>query len=339
MATFSIVDIKITKNTKLSLKFIFLFFLTVFIGLRHEVGGDWDIYLYDFYNNVEHFDILKLDYVRDFGYELISYFSFKLNIGIYGLNFILATIFVFAINKFSLELKNNYWLIILISFPYLIVIVAMGYTRQAAAFSFVLLSICNINERKLILFLLNSLLAILFHKSSAIMLPIIFISFFRFNLKNLFIFSLLFITSMLIIYPEIDRISSGYLNQFSQYKSSGVVYRISLNILAGLIFVIFYKKLKFDSSFNKLLIIVFFINCFLFFLIDNYSTFVDRIIIYFTFIQLVVFSRLYLILPKYKIIINILVIIMYGFVFNIWMNLSFHSYAWIPYKNILLINL
>ena len=338
IAFFSISDIKLDKNLKYILNFIFLLFLTLFIGLRHEVGGDWDIYKYDFQNNVIFFDLSKLNYVRDFGYEFLSFICFKLDLGIYGLNLILSLIFVYSLNKFIIQLKNNYWLLYLISFPYLIIIVSMGYTRQAAGLSFMLLALCSLNDKKLIPFLIYSLTAIMFHKSSAIMLPLIFISYFKINFNNFFIFLILSVVAYFTIIPEIDRISSGYLNVYSKYQSSGVSYRISLNILAGTIFLFFYSKLKFNSKMDNLIIIIFFCNIGLFLLIDNYSTFVDRIIIYFTFIQLIVFSRLYLILPNFKTIINILVIFLYALIFYIWINFSYHSYLWLPYKNILFMN-
>ena len=43
--------------------------------------------------------------------------------------------------------------------------------------------------------------------------------------------------------------------------------------------------------------------------------------------------------PKYKIILNIKVIILYGLLYYIWFNYSYYSYNWIPYKNILFISL
>ena len=327
---------KIEKNLYAISKFLFLFVLSVFIGLRHEVGGDWDIYLNDFEFNIQFFNIKNFSYVRDFGYELFSYICFNLGIGIYGLNFILSILFIYSLNKFANLFKDNYWLIILISFPYLIVVVSMGYTRQATAVSLVLLSICSLSNNKLYSFIFYAFVAILFHKSSIIMIPLIFITHLKLNYINILLFIILAIFSSLIIYPEFARISSGYLSEQSKYISKGVYYRIFLNILAGILFLIFYKYLKINKRLDRLIILIFIINLLLLFTIQNYSTLVDRIIIYFTFIQLIVFSRLYLIKKNYKIFFNLFVISIYFCVFLVWLHFSIHSYAWIPYKNILI---
>ena len=340
IAILSIINIKVEKRLQQILRIFFLFFLTFFVGFRYKVGGDWDIYLYDFYHNVEYFNLLNFEFVRDFGYEFISYISYNLNIGIYGLNLILAFIFIYSLNKFATQFnEKNYWLIFLISFPYLILIVAMGYTRQATALAFSILALCSIENKKLYSFFILSIFAILFHKSSVLMTALIFISYFKINLKNITIFTLLVLISFLTIFPEIDRISGGYLNEFSQYQSPGVKYRIALNILSGVIFVFFYKKLSANSGLDKLLVLILIFNLALLFFINNYSTLVDRIIIYFSLIQIIIFSKLYLITPNFKILINIGVIMIYSLLLFIWINFSNHSYAWLPYQNIIFLNI
>ena len=45
----SISPIKLEKNLQIIFKFFFIILLSFFIGLRQEVGGDWDIYKFDFY--------------------------------------------------------------------------------------------------------------------------------------------------------------------------------------------------------------------------------------------------------------------------------------------------
>ena len=162
LAFLSIIDINLEKKLNYILRSFFLIFLILFIGLRHKVGGDWDIYRNDFYDNINYFNLLTFDYVRDFGYELFSYIFYKQQLGIYGLNLSLAIIFIYSINKFALHFKENYWLIFLIAFPYLIVIVGMGYTRQATAFAFILLSLSSINNKNIFSFFIFSILAIFF---------------------------------------------------------------------------------------------------------------------------------------------------------------------------------
>ncbi len=335
ISIFSLKLIKFETNLSKLLNFIFLIILIVFIGLRYDVGGDWDIYKNDFYENISSFNLLKFDYVRDFGYEFLSYLIFKLEFEIYVLNLILAVLFVYSLNKFSINFTDNYWIIFVIAFPYLITVGAMGFVRQAAAVSFILLSLCYFQKKDLIKFLIIFLGALLFHKSSAILLPFLLISNLKLNIKFNLIIIILFFLAYIIISPEIARISS-YFSESSKYSSLGVIPRIILNLLPGLMFLLFFKKLRFNNNIDIVIILItFFQILILFFINDNTSTFIDRLIINFYFIQLLVFSRLYLILPSHKIAINILIIIFYAMIYYTWMQYSAHSYAWIPYKNII----
>lgn len=331
----SISPINIENNLSKIFKYFFLFILIIFIGLRHEVGGDWDLYLKDFYANIEFYKFFELDYVRDFGYETLSYLCFQLGIGIYGLNLIIATFFIISLNKFSMEFSKNYWLSLAVSFPYLITVVGMGYTRQGCALAFILLALVFLNKNKIFTCFVYLFLAILFHKSAAIMLPIIFLTYFKFNLKNILVILVLVFFSVLLILPEFGRIRTGYLSDTTDYESTGVYYRLFLNILPGFLFLLFYKKIKTNYKIDNLIFLVFFITIFLSFFAKDYSTFVDRVIIYFTFIQIIVFTRLSSLNENYRILINICVIFIYLLILFIWLYFANHSYAWVPYNNLI----
>ena len=73
------------------------------------------------------------------------------------------------------------------------------------------------------------------------------------------------------------------------------------------------------------------------FFIPISSTLIDRILIYFIPLQLVVYSRLpflakNIIQPIYT---KLAIITLYAIVHFIWLNYANHSTAWIPYENIL----
>ena len=330
----SISPINIENNLSKILKYFFLFLLIFFIGFRHQVGGDWDLYLRDFYANIIYFNFFQFEYLRDFGYETLSFICFQLGIGIYGLNFIIAIFFIFSLNKFSMEFSKNYWLSLVVSFPYLITVVGMGYTRQGCALAFILLSLVSLKNNKILVCYIYLILAILFHKSAVIMLPIIFLTYFRFNVINILIVLILISLSAVVILPEFARIQSGYFSDGSKYVSTGVYYRLFLNISAGFLFLLFFKKLKTNHKIDNIIILILFLNICLSFLSIDYSTFVDRVIIYFTFIQIMVFSRLSLLNENYRILINVFVISIYSLIFFVWLFFANHSYAWVPYNNV-----
>jgi hypothetical protein len=211
-------------------------------------------------------------------------------------------------------------------------VVALGFPGPAPAFPFVFFSFSDFKIKNLFNYIFYSLIALFFPNSSFFLIPLVFFTPVKFSYKNIFFFLILFLISFVLIYPEINRITSGYLSENSKYVSKGVYYRIFLNILAGIIFLIFFNKLKTNDNIDKLIILIFFINVALLFIINQYSTLVDRLIIYYTFIPLIVFSRFYLVIPKYKIFFNLCVIFTYSILFAIWLYFSNHSYAWIPYN-------
>ena len=73
---------------------IYWIFLTLVIGLRHEVGGDWNHYLYDngLYTSllgVGFFEIFTMNnFLHDIGFLTIHWFSQNIFNGIYTTNLI-----------------------------------------------------------------------------------------------------------------------------------------------------------------------------------------------------------------------------------------------------------
>ena len=51
--------IRLKNNSKFLLLYLYLLLLILFIGLRHEVGGDWGQYYHN-YNNPQPFDFFYL---------------------------------------------------------------------------------------------------------------------------------------------------------------------------------------------------------------------------------------------------------------------------------------
>ncbi|WP_345967760.1 EpsG family protein, partial [Pseudothermotoga sp.] len=111
--------------------------LLIFIGLRHEVGGDWFAYL-RWYQNVESRGLsfsLESFILSDWGYNFLNWLVSKLRLGIYGVNTACAFIFLLGLFSFLdyLGSDRDFYLGLLISYPYLIMVVANGYTRQSVA--------------------------------------------------------------------------------------------------------------------------------------------------------------------------------------------------------------
>jgi hypothetical protein len=162
------------------------FMLTIFVGFRYEVGDDWDAYLYHYNNFYE-----EGFWNWDIGYNFLQLISHKLSLGIYGVNVLCAILFLYGFFKFikTFNVKLSYAL--LISFPYLILVVVNGYSRQGVAVGLGMAMISFFYEHKLFKSIFFYILVILFHKSALILGVVYFINFdiIRFILLNSIVLS------------------------------------------------------------------------------------------------------------------------------------------------------
>ena len=137
---FYLIDIKIEKNLNRILIILFSLYLILLIGLRHHTGGDWGSILRDYYKNYLNYNIFLFKVRGDVFFNLLGYISHYLTNNFYIFNLILSTILVFAINVFAKNLKQHF-IALLISFPYIFIVVGMGFVRQGLAFSFILIAL------------------------------------------------------------------------------------------------------------------------------------------------------------------------------------------------------
>ncbi len=142
--------------------FVFLLLL-IFVGLRHQVGGDWDNYkrIYEFISQ-NGIDAL---FYTDPGYSLINLVSSYLGGDIFLVNLISGFIFLMGLFYFISKLPYPS-LTIAIANSYLIFIVAMGYTRQSIAIGILMISYALYTNKKYIASLILSFIAVFFHKAA-----------------------------------------------------------------------------------------------------------------------------------------------------------------------------
>jgi hypothetical protein len=144
--------------------------LTVMIGFRHEVGGDWTSYL-QHYEALRYKTLLAALSYRDLGYQLIQWVSMQLDWGIYGVNIFSGAIFSFGLVVFCRSLPRP-WLALAVAMPYLVIVVGMGYTRQGIAIGLAMLGMVALGRLSVRKFVFWVILAATFHKSAVLLLPI-----------------------------------------------------------------------------------------------------------------------------------------------------------------------
>lgn len=315
---------------------LFFLFLFVFIGLRFKVGGDWDNYLV-LYENFKYLNFKEALFFFEPGYSLLNILGNFLQIkDIWFVNLCssaLVCIFLF-ITFIKLE---KYWLCLLIYYPYHILAVSLGYTRQSIAVAILLYAFLKLLQNNKIKFLIFLLIAACFHKTAIIFIlfyPLLFIKGKKVLIILYEIFSLILIT--LILYISSLNESTVYTSE--ELNSSGVFLRLSLHIIPVISYFLLRNKVfKLDKTYlflDYFVLLIFYCFCLSFL----FSTLADRFNLYLIFFDIYVLVAFYhnLLIINRKILIFILTLFFTSFIY-IWMlNSVLVAKAWLPYQNYLI---
>ena len=334
-AAITILPFRGNRNLK-SVSLLFLLIITsLLIGLRYRVGGDWSTYIVmlEAVGELDFFSVLSLS---DPGYYIINWISIKLGLGIFGVNLLGGFIFVSGILVFCKK-QPIPWLGLSVAIPYMIIVVGMGYSRQAIALGFVLFAFAFWPKKNFVIFTLFILAASSFHKSAIVLLPLALFINKRYIKEKIFIGIPLYLAlSFYFLWSFIG--SAAYLAYFIDpaYDSRGVLVRVMMNIIPACIFLLYREKFKrFEDSNLWFLISIASLLCLLTSI--PLSTVTDRLALFLSPIQLMVYSRLTVIF-KNRVMLTIAVLsvlMLYGFSLFVWLNYAFHAYAWVPYKSVL----
>lgn len=309
--------------------------IAVFVGLRHNVGADWDAYQLRI-DRADEFAILDILFGRDPGYELLSWFSAQSGFGVYGVNLICSAIFLTGIGMLCARQPNR-WLALVVAIPYLVVVVGMNYTRQSAALGLVMMAFCAASDRRLWPSVFLVLIATLFHRSAPIALPFVLLAVFRSHSLRLSGAVLAVLLLGVVVKADLSRFTSIYVERDTE--SSGALIRLALNFVPALLFVRFRSRMKQMMTPPEYELWWWVsIACLVAPLtlpVLPSSTLVDRAALYILPIQLVVLSRTPSLLSEKGAAVAG-VIAYSAAVLGVWFSLSRYAAWWLPYQNILL---
>ena len=320
----------------------FVIFLSVFIGLRHQVGGDWASYEV-YFDLLSYKDLDEIFDVRhDMGYAGLNWLVSKIGYDIYLVNFVCALVFSIGLCYLCRNLPRPF-LALCVSFPYLITVVAMGYTRQSVAIGISMIAIIMLTKQRFFYFFILLMLAALFHKTALLLFGLAFLA----SSKNRFIISIAVLVFLYIVYVSFLFESFSLLFQYyvlDEYQSEGALVRVSMLILPSIIFLIWPHRFSLNSFqlslwkwFARISILLFILL-----FVTSASTAIDRLALYFLPIQMVIFSYMPEIFYK-KGEINHLIVLgiigYYALVLFVWLNFATFSVMWQPYRNFLFLEI
>jgi hypothetical protein len=313
---------------------LLILLLTMMLGLRVEVGADWETYIYHLYL-AQTSTIGELLSGRDPAYELLNYFSGDLGFDIFGTNVVCAFLFAIGLAVFCLQ-QPRPWLALTVAMPYLVIVVGMGYTRQAVAVGLAMLGLSALEKKQMVWFAFWVLLAASFHKSAVLLFPIAALASTRNRIWTALWIGLVTIGAYYLFLEEsIDHLQYVYLER--EYQSEGALVRLLMNAVPAVLLLTQWSSFRqltpAASLWRWLAILAFALLGAL--VLSPSSTAVDRIALYVIPLQLVVFARLPEMLTRTrqsKKTIVILIVFYSAATLLVWLNMSTHSSAWIPYR-------
>lgn len=311
--------------------------MTALIGFRYQVGADWYNYL-EIFNNLSLLTLPDALRATDPGYGLFNWLAVQLGFGVVFVNVLCAILFFYGFAVLAWR-QPNPALAVLVATPYLIIVVSMGYTRQAAAIGLLCVAITDVSQRNLIKIVVLIGLAALLHKSAILMLPIILAPIF---LKNYVLGALGAAVFVALFFVILRTSADGLVDQYvtSTYDSQGAAIRITMNVVAAVLFLLLRNRMDFSYfqrvfwTCNSLLALLSIVALVVF----SASSGVDRFSVYLIPLQVVTYSRLPYALGKDgKAVPSILfAVLFYSFcVQAVWLNFADNAQAWLPYRNAL----
>ncbi len=303
------------------------------VGLR-DCGGDLGNYMGQF-NSTKGLEFFQAIGRGDSGHYFLNWLLNDFDFGFYMVDTIYAVIFIFGLIKFSRD-QINPWIAFSVAVPYLVIVVAMGYTRQSVAIGLFMIAITYLRKGRIKTYVVLIFIAALFHKTAILMMPLGFFLYGKgWTLRILMLLPLMYGGWSLFIEEQQDKLWINYVE--AEMESQGAMIRVFMNFVPSLLLLMYRKEWKRNFDDYKFWFWIALGSIITMGLVDLASTAVDRMALYFIPIQLVVFARLpYLarkqVSPQFT---KVLIVLGYIAVHFVWLNFAFHAHDWLPYRNIL----
>lgn len=325
-------DQRNTLNT-VGLIFVFLLFALV-IGLRYEIGADWFTYeiIVGYTAYEDFFDALGSG---DPGFSFVAWTMSRLGLAVWGPNLVCGTILVTGLIKFCRR-QDDIWLALTASVPYLVIVVGMGYVRQAAAIGFILIALNNFERAAFARSVAWLLAAALFHASAVCVAPLFALAIAR--KRVLLIIPVGIATAVLFAVLLSSRIDTFYENYVvAEYDSSGAMVRLLMNAVPALIFLAYRKHFP-GSDWARAQWLLFSILSLIMVgavAVSSSTTVIDRVGLYFIPIQLYVFGNLAVAMrltDRGRFFVTVGAVVYYTAILFVWLNYATHAEYWLPYR-------
>jgi hypothetical protein len=317
---------------------IYWVFMVFMIGLRDQIGADWDNYLRIF-NQSAGVGFWEIFVFNDPGYAAINWLSNQLDSGIAGVNLVSGAIFASGLIVFSQSLSRP-WLALLIAVPFIVIVIAMSLTRQAVALGLIMLGLVWLQRGNYWRYLFWVFLAATFHRTALIMMPLAVVILNGRHIHVLLITGFLFVAGFfLFLADEVNYFMKVYIE--SELNSDGAMIRLLMSLIPAIIFLVLMGDFDITSAQKKIWVwlSVLSIASFCALALSQSSTAVDRLAFFLAPLQLMIFSNLPDVFARRfhtkKHVWLIAIVGYYASVQFVWLTFAVHANSWLPYRTVI----
>ncbi len=309
--------------------------VAVMIGSRYKVGGDWRSYEFIF-AFVRRMTFERAISYGDPGYQALNWLVQQMNGDIWWVNTVSAVIFAWGLTRLA-QNQPRPMLAVLVAVPYLIIVVAMGYTRQSIAIGVLMAGLASLGRGgSVIRFTFYVAVAALFHRTAVLVLPLVIFAGERNRVLNVVAgaaASVLFFD--LFLSDSTDQFVKAYVE--ARYSSQGAWIRVTLNLVPALLLLTKPGRFGFTPQEEKVWRYLAIAACIMPVILASTpsSTAVDRMALYLMPLQIVILSRAYLLfkIPRS----GVIAVIGYSLMVQaVWLNFASHARLWLPYRSFIL---
>lgn len=302
------------------------------IGLRYKVGADWDAYIYIF-SSARGRDFASAIQLGDPGYMALNWMAQQAGAKIWLVNLLSAAIFGWGVFRFATT-QPSPWVSLALAVPYLVIVVAMGYTRQAVALGILMAGIASLVQGRssILRFAVYVAAAGMFHRTAIVVFPLIAISAQRSRVINaLIVLSLGVLLYNSFVSDAMDTYVRNYLD--TAYGSQGAVIRIAMNLVPAALLWAYRERLGFSEHEWKIWrnFSLAAVASAIALSVSPSSTAVDRLSLYLIPLQIAVLTRVALVgggpLLGGAVILGYAAAVQF-----VWLNFGQWSRYWLPYQ-------
>ena len=316
---------------------LWLFFavLLLFCGFRFEVGADWGGYLI-IYEITQNMDLREALSSPELGYALLNWTADWTGLGFPAVVFISSFIFLYGTFCYARQTFNP-WLAIAVIVPYLVFIISMSGIRQACAIGIGFLTLAGWQKSSTTRNVLLIALATSFHNSAVVLLLFPVFSMRRpMSVRILLALGIGFATYAGLDSSSADKYRSVYLEQ--GLVSEGAYFHILLTAFPSALYVYFRRRLGAAQAFDPNVFLASVLTLAALPLVLVSSTGIDRLTLYFSFVQMWVYPALLRARVMNSISLKGSIAVLVLAIFVVYFQFGSHAYTYVPYRNVLFLD-